>query len=300
MIASEGKTPNVGKMVGSPAVREVIPRDPRYSVRWHRHGYPSPIARWNRHAEYELHLITEGTGRYIVGDTVGSFGAGQLVLVGPELPHHWISDLEPGETIPERDVVLQFHEDWIRSCMEILPELSSLRSILTNSTRGIEFLGESAVQGAELMCSIGDSSGTDRLAKTFALFAVLAEAPERDRRYLANEWIPSLDQESSAVVGQALEYVFSNLEGDVRLSVAAGMVGMSDSAFSRYFKRASGQTFSDIVKKLRLAHACKLLNETTEPIAFIASAVGYRNLSNFNRQFRAELGKTPAQYRKGC
>jgi AraC-like DNA-binding protein len=73
---------------------------------------------------------------------------------------------------------------------------------------------------------------------------------------------------------------------------------MSNSSFSRYFKSASGHTFSDLVNRLRLAHACKLLTVTADSISSIASAVGYRNLSNFNRQFLSEMECTPLQYRR--
>ncbi|GAA3921104.1 AraC family transcriptional regulator [Microbacterium invictum] len=290
---------NAEYFLGRPAVREVVPRDPRSSVRWHQHDYPSPIARWNFHPEYEVHLITQGTGRYIVGDHIDSFTAGELFLIGPELPHDWISDLEPGEIVVGRDIVMQFHDDWISACAQLLPEITDLSTTLANSTRGIQFLGETAAVGAEQLIAIGSSSGSERLSLIFALFATLAGAPEHERRHLANEWIPTLHDPASAdVVSQTLEYVFSNLAGDVRLSTAARMIGMSESAFSRYFHRASGHTFSDMVRRLRLAHACKLLDGTTDAIASIAQTVGYRNLSNFNRQFLAELGCTPLQYRR--
>src|SRR4051794_14990942 len=93
------------------AAREVVPKDPEVSARWHRHGVPSPYSRWNYHPEYEVHLIRIGAGRYVVGDRIDTFSAGQLVLVGSNVPHHWISDLEPGEVIADRDVVFQFHPD---------------------------------------------------------------------------------------------------------------------------------------------------------------------------------------------
>jgi AraC-like DNA-binding protein len=43
---------------------ELIVTDPLASFRWHRHDYPSPLARWNYHPEYEIHLITESTGAH--------------------------------------------------------------------------------------------------------------------------------------------------------------------------------------------------------------------------------------------
>ncbi|MCW2162893.1 transcriptional regulator, AraC family [Microbacterium hydrothermale] len=299
MRSSVASIPRPEALIDKPAVREVIPHDPRYSARWHQHDYPSPIARWNFHPEYEIHLVTQGTGRFIVGDQVGNFTAGQLVMVGPELPHHWISDLAPGEHILGRDIVLQFLDDWIQACIQLMPELGELRSMLSHSTRGIEFLGDTATRAAALLAKIGAATGTDRLLATIGVLGVLAHAPDSERRFIANEWIPSIDDPASAeVVNRTLEYIFTNMNRDVRLSEAAGMIGMSESAFSRYFKRASGHTFSDIVRRLRIAHACKLLDSTADPISTIAHDVGYQNLSNFNRQFLAETAQTPTAYRK--
>src|SRR5690606_26553769 len=103
---------------------------------------------WNFHPEYEIHLIRRTTGRYIIGNEVGSFGPGQLMIVGPNVPHDWISDLRPGEMVAERDVVLHFHEDWVLQCAAAIPELHDLGGLLTRATRGIEFLGRTAEDAA--------------------------------------------------------------------------------------------------------------------------------------------------------
>ena len=111
--------------------------------------------------------------------------------------------------------------------------------------------------------------------------------------------MPPLDDEYAAdIIDRAFAYILDNLVGDVRLSAAADLIGMSESAFSKYFKRVSGRTFSDTVRQLRLAHACKLLKQTDLPISSIYHRVGYANLSNFNRQFRAQHGATPREFRR--
>ena len=282
-----------------PASREVVPIDPRLSARWHMHSVPSPFSRWNYHPEYEVHLIRFGTGRYIVGDSIDVFSAGQLVLVGSNLPHHWISDLEPGEIIKDRDVVFQFHPQWIRQCQAVLPELSDVEPLLTKSARGIEFSGQTARRGAQELQLIGETAGAERLQHIFGLLGVMAAAPSSEYRTLAKAWLPPLDDEYAAdIIDRAFAYILDNLVGDVRLSAAADLIGMSESAFSKYFKRVSGRTFSDTVRQLRLAHACKLLKQTDLPISSIYHRVGYANLSNFNRQFRAQYGATPREFRR--
>lgn len=284
------------------AAREVVPGDPELSARWHVHGVPSAFSRWNYHPEYEIHLITAGTGWFVVGDCIDIFGAGQLVLVGSNVPHHWISDLQPGETLPARDVVFQFHPDWLQRCRQLLPELGRLDSLFQLARRGIEFSGGTARRAAEHLTAIGTADGSTRLSHIFALLGTLSESPPDDARTLSADWLPALDaadEHAADRIDLAFAYIFDHLaDPAIRLAGAANEVGMSESAFSRYFTKISGQTFSDTVRKLRLAQAGKLLRETPLPVAAIAHRVGYANLSNFNRQFRSHHGATPRDLRR--
>jgi AraC-like DNA-binding protein len=287
------------RLLGMRANREVIPEDPNHSVRWHEHDYPSPVARWNYHPEYELHLIRKGTGKFIVGDHIGTFEAGHLALVGSGLPHDWVSDLEPGEVLQGRDALIQFDGKWVEQAASILPEMAEVKPLLEQSSRGIEFLGRSATAAAVSLEAMGASTGLQRLHHLFEVLAILSRAPQADRRYLADEWFrPQLDGQAAAVVDMVLEYVFSNHAGSVRMSEAAALVGMSEPTFSKYFKRATGQNFSDLVRKLRLAHARRLLERSDQSISDICYEVGFTNLSNFNRHFRNDAGETPRDYRQ--
>ena len=283
------------------AAREVVPSDPDHSARWHRHGVPSPFSRWNYHPEYEVHLITAGTGWYVVGDRIDVFAAGQLVLVGSNVPHHWISDLTPGERLPERDVVFQFHPRWIDRCAELLPELTNLNALLSLAQRGIEFVGSTREAATVHLQAVGATEGATRLAHIFGLLGLLSDAPESERRFLAAEGSTprSVRSDGSADrVDLAFGYIFAHLgDPNLRLTATARHVGMSESAFSRYFARVSGVSFADTVRRLRLAQAGKLLRGTTLPVATIAHRVGYGNLSNFNRQFRSHHGHTPREHR---
>ena len=149
------------------ANREVIPEDPNDSVRWHEHDYPSPVARWNYHPEYELHLIRKGTGKFIVGDHIGTFEAGHVALVGPGLPHDWVSDLDPGEVLRGRDALIQFDGKWVEQAAGVIPEMAEVKPLLEQSSRGIEFLGRSAEPAAECIDAMGSSTGLERLHASF-------------------------------------------------------------------------------------------------------------------------------------
>ncbi|HEY6797501.1 MAG TPA: AraC family transcriptional regulator [Kineosporiaceae bacterium] len=293
-------TPN---MTHSPttdsAPREIIARDPQRSFRSLVHDFPSEMCGWAAHPEYEIHLIQNSTGSFIAGDYVGTFEPGQLSIMGPMLPHDWVSDLPPGDVAYDRDAVVQFSEEWVRECMALMPELQRLDPLLHRATRGIHFSGATAIRGAQCLLSVIGSSGPAQIARMFDLLAVLADAPEDEYELLASPWLGVGDDASAnAAVEAGLAYIFDNLTGEIRLSTAAQLAYMSEPTFSKYFRRASGMTFSHMVKRLRIAHARRLLDTTDLSIAHVATASGYNNMSNFNRQFLAEVGITPSAYRR--
>jgi AraC-like DNA-binding protein len=177
--------------------------------------------------------------------------------------------------------------------------MAEVKPLLEQSSRGIEFLGRSAESAAASIDAMGISTGLERLHHLFELLTILARAPQEERRYLADEWFrPQLDGQAAAVVDIVLEYVFTNHAGSVKMSEAAALVGMSEPTFSKYFKRATGQNFSDLVRKLRLAHARRLLEHSDKAISEICYEVGFSNLSNFNRHFLNDAGETPRHYRQ--
>ena len=102
------------------------------------HGYPFRTVRWHYHPEYEIHLVAATSGTFYIGDHVGSFGPGQLIMTGPNLPQNWISDVQPGEIVPARSLVIQFPEDFIEDAAA-MPEMDALRPLLERSRRGLLF-----------------------------------------------------------------------------------------------------------------------------------------------------------------
>ena len=276
---------------------ELIVRKPLELFRWNVHGYPHRLAKWHYHPEYELHLIQKSSGKMFIGDYIGNFHAGALVLTGPNLPHNWVSDIARGEEVKDRDMLIQFGDGLMREAMQVCPELEEISSLLDEARYGIEFNGAAAKLGARLLRRMGNMVGTPRLVLFFELLYELGRSP--DRKILSSrEYAPTLNLATSDTINKAIEFLINNITEDIRLSDVSRYCDMSDSVFSRFFKRNTGHGFVRYVNRMRINRACMLLTKTEMPVTDICFETGFNNISNFNRQFRAFCGLTPSEYRR--
>lgn len=265
-------------------------------VRCLAHGFPSPLARWHCHDEYELHLITRTSGKAFVGDWIGPFSPGHLALCGPRLPHNWISLDAPAGGVAERDLVIQFRHDAFENAAKHIPELAAARQLLERAHHGIEFFGLSERAHAHWH-EVKAAKGLRRLAAFCGYLADLVECP--DCRQLSSVQIKGSAgsgevEQIDAIVRRITDHVAEPIP---MADVAAGL-GMSESRFSRFFKRATGNSFTDFVNRVRINNACHLLMQTDHFVTDICYSVGFNNVANFNRRFLEIKGMTPSEFRR--
>ncbi len=259
--------------------------------------YPWERNVWNFHPEIEIHLIRKSSGMAFVGDYIGEFNPGHLTVVGPNLPHDWVTATEPGEVIAGRDVVIQFEPRRLGAIAEFFPEFAQLADFLKRSERGVVFTGSTQQRATDLIEGMIALRGFARLSSFFQLLDLLSSSAEYEI-LSSPEFAPKLDAESLNVLQRSLIYIFEHLASDIHLTEVAELSGMSESAFSRFFKKNTGNSFTDHVNKLRIWQACKLLSQTDMPVTDICFEVGYLNISNFNRTFLRQHKMTPSSYRK--
>ena len=264
-------------------------------VRCLAHGFPTPLARWHFHDEYELHLITSTSGKAFVGDWIGPFQPGHMVLCGPRLPHNWISYDVPEGGVAERDLVIQFAHEPIAQAAAILPELAEALPLLERARHGVEFFGMSE-RGREHWLSVKHSRGLARFAAFCDFLADLTRCT--DYRLLSNVQMQGKDDDAGlAQINVIVDRITGGLAEPLLASTAAAELGMSESRFSRFFRRATGNTFTDFVNLVRVNRACQLLMETDRQVTRICYEVGFNNVANFNRRFREIKGMTPSEFR---
>jgi AraC-like DNA-binding protein len=265
-------------------------------VRCLEHGFPNPLVRWHYHEEYELHLIVQTRGKVFVGDYIGHFEPGHLVLTGPRLPHNWISTDVAPEGVAQRDVVLQFADEPLRCACQLISELREVLPLLERARLGIEFFGMTQ-RAHEYLKRIKSLHGLKRFTEFLKFLGELAECT--DYRLLSSMPLQSFEDDTSlAQISGIVDYITENCTTPFSMSELSQRVGMSESQFSRYFRRATGNTFTDFVNRLRIARACQLLMETDRYISNICYDCGYNNVANFNRRFLEIKGMTPKEFRR--
>lgn len=261
------------------------------------HGYPFHTVRWHFHPEYEIHHVVATTGRYFVGDFIGTFESGNLVLTGPNLPHNWVSDTAPDAEVPLRSRVVQFSETFINDAMALLPELGCLRDLLERSRSGVLFPTATAGQVGPMLKELVSAQGIRRIKIFMDVIGALGGA--RDARLLTSaSYIPDPSGFMSTGINEALAYVNQNLTEPFDETDLAEIAGLSPAAFSRSFRRHTGLALVKYVNRLRINLACQLLmGDADARITDVCFSSGFNNLSNFNRQFLKQKGMTPSRFR---
>lgn len=268
------------------------------SIRYLDHGYPSPLVRWHYHEEYELHLIKCTSGKVFVGDYIGNFTPNSLILVGPNLPHNWISQIDEGERFELRDRVINFSHDFIQTCESVFPEMQALAPFWERARYGIEFLDAEALPKAiELFEEVATSTGFRRLTRFWELIELIA-AMDKYNVLSSSTYMPITDEKVLKRLNQAVNYIFDHYDACITLEEVAEHVEMSPTYFSKFFKKATGHRFIEFVNGLRINKACERLAHSDEPITEICFTVGFNNIANFNRRFYDLKKMTPSEYRK--
>lgn len=266
----------------------------RSSWRYHELSEPRFRFEWHHHEEYELTLVTAGHGRRFVGSSISAYGPGDLVLIGPDLPHAYETPLPGGDTVNEA-VVLQFRRDFLGDDLLAAPEFAGVSRLLDQASRGLCFNGEQGEGMRRQILQLRDEQGVRR---TLGLLQVLAEAAElRPQVLAAADYAPRPHEEANLRIDAVCRLLHASYAEAITLERAAEAAHMSPGAFSRFFHRTMGRTFQGYLTELRIGAACRLLAETEHPVSRVATECGYHNITNFNRRFRQVMEINPSTYR---
>lgn len=264
-----------------------------YIVERHKSEFTYPI---HQHKEFELNFIEHGAGvRRIVGDSIESIGDYDLVLIcGGNLEHVW----ENGAcTSPDiREITIQFSPDFLGESLLAKNQFDQIRKMINAADHGLVFSLEAIMHVYPILDRLsGEQDHFVQFLKFLYVLDVLGRGPYR--KLASSSFAHSARNRESRRVTKVKQYINDHYSEPLHLDDMASLVGMSPSAFSRFFKMRTGKSLSDYLLDIRLGYASRMLVDTARNISEICYESGFNNLSNFNRIFKAKRGITPRDFR---
>jgi AraC-like DNA-binding protein len=255
---------------------------------------------WHYHQEFELSFITEGSGRRIVGDSVEAFYPGDLIFIGPRIPHVWYSDTpsmkqHSGRTL--ESVYLLFNNIILPEGLTKLPEFKNVNRAIQYSERGVRITGETLNQVSKIMLQLPYLNNIRRLMLFYEIMDMIGRSESFS--FLASEdYVKTRFQTTNSRVKSIHEFLMKNYCEEVNLHQVAEVVHMAPASASRFFKSATGLTIFEYLNKIKIDLARQLLLNTEMSVVDISYDCGFNNLSHFNKQFKKFNGSTPSQFRR--
>ncbi|WMW77058.1 AraC family transcriptional regulator [Flavobacterium sp. 20NA77.7] len=247
--------------------------------------------KWHYHPEYELTYIVKGSGYRIVGNTYEYFKEGDLVLLGSNLPHTWTGKSNQQEH--SEAIVIQFSSEMIHSLLAY-EESEYMYKMLKDSAMGLNFKSTNEiVNKMEIVLS---SNGFEKIINLIALLNDLSKVAYR--LISPNSFHTIVSKKNENRINKVCLYIQHNFNSKITLKQVAELIHQTESNFCKFFKKATGITFSDYVNEIRINEACRLLELTEMTISEIVFETGFENQSYFNRVFATKKKQTPSHYRK--
>ncbi|WP_020603470.1 AraC family transcriptional regulator [Spirosoma spitsbergense] len=255
---------------------------------------------WHYHPELELHYVIQGEGVRFIGDNVSNFSAGEVLLLGENLPHTWQCNKEYFHESPDLQVeaiVIQFRPDCLGTNFLTLTEAYPIRRLYEKARRGIVVRGKTNQQITELMQRAVKGTPLQRVIMLLSILDLLAESDEVELITSPYGFYKSNELETIRL-NAVCSYTLSNYEKNIALEEVSAIANLSVTSFCRYFKLMTHKTFHDFLTEIRISHACRALIDNQLSIEMVCFESGFNNLSNFYRQFKRTKGVTPLAYKQ--
>ena len=283
----------------SKVLHEITPlgeHDFMYVADRHKKEFTYPI---HQHNLFELNFVEQAAGCLrVVGDSSEVIGDYDLVLItSPDLEHVWEQHECHSQDIHE--VTVQFYLDFERegSPLKTNP-FRSIYRMLVRAKHGLAFPMQAVMAIYQRLVRL--SAIEESFLMVHELFYILYELSKYDdARELSSSAFAKVSIESdSRRVLKVKNHIATHITDDLRLEDLSSMIGMTPSAFSRFFKLHTGKNLSEYIVDIRLGNAARRLIDTTDTVSEICYCCGFNTLSNFNRLFRKRKGCSPTEFRE--
>ena len=254
---------------------------------------------WHFHSEYEIIYVSESTGTQFVGNSIESYQAGDVLLIGSNLPHYLKSDeIYHSANAPSkvRGTIIQFEKEFMQHAVNFYPQFMRIKKLLEESRMGVFFPAGCSQKLIELLNLIPVEKGMNQITSFLQLLKVMSEI--KQRKTISKPDFEYNTEHNASRVDKVISFINKNYTRQITLDEIASFASMNATAFCRFFKKETGKTFTKYIFDMRIGYACKLLLMNEMSISQIGGVCGFETISHFNKIFRKVSGYSPTEYRK--
>lgn len=271
---------------------------PDHSFSASKHDFPHFLKVWHYHTELELVYTKKSEGTRFIGDNISRFQAGELVLIGSNLPHMFQNDeayFEENSELRAEAHVVHFSPAFLNTSLGEIPELRQIHLLIEKAKLGLLFTREASEKVAPLIMDLEELHDLERMLSFLKILSVLAQA-SGTTTIATPGFVNHFDQAGDAKLDKVYDHVMQHFQEDIKVDDVADLVSMNKSSFCRYFKKTTQKTFTEFLNEVRIGFACKVLMEKQMGILETSYYCGYNNISHFNRQFKKKVKMSPSDY----
>jgi YesN/AraC family two-component response regulator len=282
-------------------VQFTIPVAKENSVIVQEENVPHFYKHLHRHNETQITWIIKGEGTLIAGNYMQSFKAGDVYVIGANLPHVFKSD-DKYFSHPKKNscqsLTLFFNPNGLFQTILNLPETKVIKKFIDSTSLGLQAPISKTKQIYAEMLNVKNQKNGERIAAFIYLLQTLTDI--KGWRTLASASHEHSFSDSEGLrMNEVYQYTMTHYAENITLKQVAEVAFLTPPAFCRYFKKHTRKTYVTFLSEIRINEACKkILSGEFESISSIAFETGFLSAVSFNRVFKKITGKSPKQYRQ--
>lgn len=242
----------------------------------------------HEHPLWELSFVVRGKGQRTMCEETMPFYKNDLVLVPPDIPHHWTFDKIEDEI---ESITVQFSTGWLTEISRIIPESVYIIDFILHINNPIQILGSTSDEIRILLLRMIVQSDFEKVISLFSIFLLIAKS---DEKTVVGRKIDAVSKR----IEKIKTYIDCNYNHNLSIDDIAGYVGMNRSSLCIFFRKHTGHTIVDAINKRRLSVACNLLRNGGMTIREVCYMSGFNDYPYFCRLFKKKFLITPKKYQQ--
>jgi len=248
---------------------------------------------WHFHPELELVYIEGAHAKRHVGDHISEFEGSDLVLIGSNIPH---LNFDHGVITKYRKEVLHMKPSFKNMILEGLPELKQIEHLLELAKYGIAFYGDTKIEIGTSMKKLHQQEPFEFFMNVMSILKKLSASTEFILLH-KKPYINRYSNKEQDRIRKIYALIDERYTEKITLDQVAQLCNLTKPAFCRYFKKATGNTFTVFLNQYRISQAKRLLL-MGKNVSETCFECGFESLSYFNRSFKKITGENPSAFKK--